>query len=107
MISQLLITNKFKHFSCFCHKKLNVMLYSDQMTIVKICIIFIFAYLFDKPIICTLSKISDFLVSYNLCYFTLHNILLHKSNQKSWMFYGKFADEGDNMSHNTNIYMFV
>ena len=34
--------------------------------------------------------------SYNRYYYTLHNILLYKSNKTIWMFYGKFADEGDN-----------
>ena len=28
--------------------------------------------------------------------YTLHNILLYKSNKTIWMFYRTFADEGDN-----------
>ena len=34
----------------------------------------------------------------------LHNILLYKRNKTIWMFYGKFADEGDNPVNNPNIY---
>ena len=28
-------------------------------------------------------------------YYALHNILLYKSNKTTWMFYEKFADEGN------------
>ena len=37
-------------------------------------------------------------------YYTLHNILLYKSNKTIWKFYGKFANEGDNPVNNPNIY---
>ena len=38
-------------------------------------------------------------------YYTLHIFSLYKSNIKTiWMFYRKFADEGENPVNNPNIY---
>jgi len=32
--------------------------------------------------------------------YTLHNVLLHKTIKTIWMFYGQFAEEGDNPLNN-------
>jgi hypothetical protein len=37
-------------------------------------------------------------------YYTLHNILLYKSNKTIRMFNGKFYNEGNNLVDNPNIY---
>ena len=42
--------------------------------------------------------------SINQYYYTLHNVLLYKSNMQFWMFYGNFADLEDNPVNNINIY---
>jgi hypothetical protein len=39
-------------------------------------------------------------------YYTLHNILLCKSNKTSWMFNGKFADDGAKRVNNPKIYLY-
>ena len=38
-------------------------------------------------------------------YYTLHNILLYKSNKNNLDVYGKYVDEGDNPMNNPNIYI--
>ena len=39
----------------------------------------------------------------NVNYYTLHIFVLYKSNKTIQMFFGKFADEGDNPVNNPNI----
>jgi hypothetical protein len=46
-----------------------------------------------------------FSLVYNfLVYYAFHISLLYKSKKTIWMFYGKFANEGDNRVNNPNIY---
>ena len=63
---------------------------------------FVVIIMFDQKVRCMALINQESRFFFKL--YTLHNVLLHKSNRTIWMFHGKFADEGDKPVNNPNIY---
>ena len=90
-----LMTNFYCYFSASCQTVLSLPVDFDINSLLGIHIFYLF-----NPF--KLSR--HFPNYYNYIYYTLHNFLLYKSNETIWMFYGIFADKGDNLVNNLKIY---